>query len=88
MPAKRVNDNSFDRMLEYNVKHAGWIIFRSVYWAMYLLMLGILLLYYSAHNVTLSLQIFAGLSFSTLAMMIIVYGFAEVLHHKLMRKYG
>ena len=87
MPARRATD-SFDRMLDYNVKHAGWIIFRSVYWAMYLLMMGVLLLYYAAHNVAISLQVFAGLAFSILAMMVIVFGFSEVLHHKLMRKYG
>ena len=80
--------DSFDRMLEYQARHAGWIIFRSVYWALYLLLLGVLLLFYSTQSIAISLQVFFGWSFTVLAIMIIIYGAAEVLHHKLMRRYG
>jgi len=88
MPAKRIPDDSFDRMLDFNVKHSGWIIFKAVYWAMYLLVLGVVLLYSSAHNVTISLEVFGGLALSIMAMMVIIFGFSEILHHKLMRRYG
>jgi uncharacterized membrane protein YjfL (UPF0719 family) len=80
--------DSFDRMLGYQARHAGWIIFRSVYWALYLLLLGMLLLFYSIQNISISLQVFFGWAFSILAIMIIIYGAVEVLHHKLMKKYG
>ncbi len=86
--ARGTSRNDFDRILEYRVRHSGWIIFRAIYWAIYLLLLGILLLYYSINNVSLSLQVFFGWAFTVLALMLIIYGAAEVLHHKLMRRYG
>lgn len=86
--ARSERRDSFDRMLAYNARHTGWIIFRSVYWAIYLLLLGILLLYYSVNNVGISLQVFFGWAFTILAIMLIIFGAAETLHHKLMRKYG
>lgn len=79
--------DAFDKMMEFQAKHGAWIVFRSVYWAIYLLLLGGLLLYYTAQNIQVSLQFFMGYSFSILAMMIILYGAAETLHYKLMRKY-
>jgi len=90
MPKKTIpkSYDSFDRMLAYNDKHAGWIVFRSIYWSMYLLMVGFTLLWYSLQNMQLSLQLFVGYAFSIAAIMMIVYGFAETLHHKLMRKYA
>ena len=86
--AKSMPHDSFDRMLAYNERHGGWIIFRSVYWAVYLLLLGVLLLYYSVNNISVSLQVFLGWAFTVLAIMLILYGAAETLHHKLMRRYG
>jgi len=85
MPRKR---DSFDRMLEYQTRHAGWIIFRSIFWAMYLLIIGGVLIFYSMADVSVSLQFFFGLALSMLAIMMIFYGAAETLHHKLMRKYA
>lgn len=75
-------------MLNYRVRHAGWIVFRSVYWAMYLMMLGVLLLFYGFQQVSVSLQVFAGWALALFAVMIIIYGAVEMLHNKLMRKYG
>jgi hypothetical protein len=90
MPASKRKDeeSTFDRLMDYEVRHAGWIIFRSIYWSIYLLVLGVFLLYYASHNVTVSLEVFGGIALSILAVMIILYGFAEVLHHKLMKKYA
>lgn len=78
----------FDRMINFMAKQSGWIVFRSVYWAIYLLLLGILLLFYSVQQVSVSLQTFFGWAFTILAVMIIIYGAVETLHHKLMRKYS
>ncbi|MCL5239083.1 MAG: hypothetical protein M1286_01245 [Candidatus Marsarchaeota archaeon] len=75
-------------MLAYNARHGGWIVFRSVYWAIYLLLLGLFLVYYSVNNIAVSLQSFLGWAFTILAVMVIIYGAVESLHHKLMRKYG
>ncbi len=86
--AKTSKMSDFDRMLDYQVRHTGWIIFRSVYWAIYLLLLGTILLYYSVRNIDISLQAFFGYAFTIVSIMIIIYGFAEVLHHRLMRKYA
>ena len=80
------SSDSFDRMLDYQVRHSGWIMFRAVYWSLLLLVLGGMLLYYSAKGVMVSLQVFFGFTFALVAVMMILYGFAEVLHHKLMRK--
>ena len=80
--------SDFDRMLAYRDRHAGWIVFRSVYWAIYLLLIGTVLLIASGSGVQLATQTFLGIALFILAIMIIVYGAAEVLHHKLMRRYG
>jgi len=79
--------DAFDKMMDFQAKHGAWIVFRSIYWAIYLLLLGALLLYYTARNITVSLQFFMGYAFSILAIMVILYGAAETLHYKLMRKY-
>lgn len=80
--------DSFDRMLSYYARHSGWIIFRSIYWSIYLLFLGSTLLYYSTQNQSISIQTFFGFALSLLAIMFIVYGFTETLHHKLMKTYS
>ena len=79
--------DAFDKMMDFQAKHGAWIVFRSIYWAIYLLLLGSILLYYSFRNIDISLQIFLGYAFSILSIMIIMYGAAETLHYKLMRKY-
>jgi len=88
MPRKYVkgSSDSFDRMLDYEVRHSGWIMFRAIYWSILLLVLGSMLLYYSAKGVSVSLQVFFGFTFSIIAVMVLLYSFAETLHHKLMRK--
>jgi hypothetical protein len=88
MPRKGAPSDPFERMLEYRMKHSAWIIFRSIYWAIYLLLIGGMLLYYTSINVVVSMQTFFGFAFATLAFMIIIYGIAEILHHKLMKKYA
>lgn len=74
------------RQLHYRERHAGWRIFRSVYWSMYLLIVGFFLLSYNTLGLTP--QTFFGVDLILLAMMVIVFGLAQALHHKLMKRYG
>ena len=82
----RESRSDFDRYLDYKARHGGWIIFRSVYWAIYLVVLGTLLIV--SGSVPISGTIFFGVALELLAAMIIIYGAAEALHHKLMKKHG
>ncbi len=75
-----------ERQLHYNERHAGWRIFRSVYWSIYLLIVGFFLLSYS--SLGLSPQVFFGMDLILLAVMVIVFGLVQALHHKLMKRYG
>ena len=88
MPRKAVSTDMFDRMLDYYVKHSAWLMFKAIYWSIYLLVIGSVLLYYSAINLTVSLQTFFGLAFFILALMMIIYGLTETFHNKLMKKYA
>ena len=77
--------SDFDRYLEYKARHGGWITFRSIYWAIYLLVIGGLLVYYGERNLPITWTLFFGTALVLLSVMIIIYGAAESLHHKLMR---
>ncbi len=78
----------FDRYLEYKARHSGWITFRSIYWAIYLLLIGAYLIYFGDTNMPVSWTFFFGTALVLLSIMIILYGAAESLHHKLMRTYS
>ncbi|MCL4365231.1 MAG: hypothetical protein M1569_02235 [Candidatus Marsarchaeota archaeon] len=75
-----------DRMLHYKERHHAWYVFRSLYWSIYLIVVGLLLVYYVQLGLTLNL--FFGTAFLIFAVMLILYGLMEALHHKFMRKYG
>lgn len=74
------------RMLHYQEKHSGWIIFGSIYWSIYIFLIGIFLVSYVRLGFTL--PIFLGVSLFVLAIMVIIYGFTRSLHLKLMERYG
>jgi len=78
------NMEHFDRVLEYNAKQSGWYIFRTIYWGIYLLFLSFLLINAPA---SFSTSEFIGYAILLLAVMIIIYGIVEALHHNLMRKH-
>ncbi len=86
--AERTERSDFDRYLNYRSMHTGWLLFRSVYWAIYLLVIGGLLLYYNKLPFGLSLGGFFGVAIVLFAVMLIIYGAAESLHHKLMKRYA
>jgi hypothetical protein len=83
-----VVDSSMDweRRLSYKEKEAGWIVFRYLYWGLYVFVVGCMLVIagLSAPNVT----VFVGWAVIILAVFLVVYGFVESLHHRLMRKHG
>ena len=86
MPKESRSD--FDRYLDYKARHSGWITFRSIYWAIYLLVIGSLLIVNGKLSFPISWAMFLGVALVLLAVMVIIYGAAESLHHKLMRKHG
>lgn len=74
----------YERMLHYKEKHSGWIIYRSVYWGIYVFVLGALLL----SGAVSTTQGFFGWALLLGAIFLIVNGFAQSLHLKLMKVHG
>lgn len=74
------------RMLHYRERHSGWYIFRSVYWAVYVFVIGYLFIAESVQNLPVGFM--AGSALVILSVAIVLYGFASALHLKLMKKYG
>ena len=74
------------RKLEYKEKHAGWEIFRYLYWGIYVFVIGCMLVIagYTMPN----LIVFTGWAVILLAVFLVVYGFVTSLHHRLMRRHG
>ncbi len=75
-----------ERYLQYRENHKGWHIFRTLYWSIYFLVIGTLLVYYN--SIFSSATAFLGTASLILAVMLILYGLTEALHHQLMRKYN
>ena len=74
------------RYLQYRESHKGWHIFRTLYWSIYFIVMGVLLVYYN--SIFSSATTFLGAASLVLAVMLILYGLTEALHHQLMRKYN
>ncbi|MCL4375516.1 hypothetical protein M1394_01830 [Candidatus Marsarchaeota archaeon] len=75
-----------DRQLHLNERRAGWSIFRAIYWGIYFIIFGSLLIYYSTLGLTVPL--FFGIVIFIFAIMLIIFGFVEAMHNKLMKKYA
>ena len=75
-----------DRLLHYRERHQGWHIFRTMYWSIYFIVIGLFLVYYAQIGFTVTL--FFGSALLLFAVMLILFGLTEALHHKLMRRYG
>lgn len=80
----------YQRKLHYMEKHSGWHIFKSIYWGMYVFLLGVLLLtnYGAAGGFMASPQAFFGWTLVLFAIFYIVFGFTTSLHLKLMKKHA
>ncbi len=75
-----------ERYLQYRESHKGWHIFRTLYWSIYFIVIGTMLVYYN--SIFTSAALFFGTASLVFAVMLILYGLTEALHHQLMRKYN
>ncbi len=75
----------YRRMLHFQERHSGWVVFRAVYWGMFVFIVGILML---AHIGTSNMLDFYGWVAVIFSLFFMIFGFATVLHLKLMKKYG
>lgn len=80
----------YERRLKFEEKHAGWRIFQTIFWGIYIFILGlILLLFYKTDTTsTVNLYAFFGWALTLFAIFVILYGFSMSLHLRLMRKYA
>ncbi len=76
---------TFDRYLKYKAKHTGWYIFRSLYWAIYFIAIGIVQI---AYGNVFPAQDYLGFVLVLFGLMLAIYGLVENLHHKLMERYA
>jgi FtsH-binding integral membrane protein len=76
----------YERMLSYKEKESMWMIYKTLFWGIYMLAVAILLIKYVPNG--LSLTMFFGWSTILLALFTIVYGISVTLHLKLMKRYG
>ena len=77
---------AMDRFLKYGEKHAGWNMFRAFYWSLYLIILGIMLIYWT--QIGLTATMFFGVALIIFATMLILYGLTHGLHHQFIRRFG
>ncbi len=77
-----------ERMLHYRERHHGWHIFRTIYWSIYFIVLSALLIYYNQIGFSTQPTLFFGVAFLIFAIMLILYGLTEALHHKFLKKFG
>ncbi len=76
----------YERMLSYKEKHSMWYLFETLYWGIFLLSEGILLVKYVTAGMTLAT--FFGWSFILASIFVIIYGISMTLHLKLMKRYA
>ena len=74
------------RMLHYKERHAAWYIFKAVYWAIYIFIVGFLLMVQSIAQYPVAFSV--GTAMIILSVMLILFGFVNALHNKLMKKYA
>jgi hypothetical protein len=74
------------RMLHYQERHAAWYIFKAIYWAIYLFVVGLLFMVQSIEYYPVAFTF--GTALVVLAVMVAIYGMVNALHNKLMKKYA
>ncbi len=75
-----------ERWLSYREKHASLNVFACVYWAIYALVVGFMIIA-TAYNGA-NLVVIVGLSMVLFAFFLVIYGLVIAMHHRLMRKHG
>lgn len=94
MPQKKDNvmmiDTSMDweRRLSYKEKHAGWEIFKYLYWGIYVFVVGCMLVIASQASGVINMVALSGWAVVMFAIFLVIYGFVLSLHYKLMKKHG
>jgi hypothetical protein len=73
----------YEHKLDYMVKNSGWEIFKSIYWSVFVFIMGAILFSF-VPNPFPETQ-FAGLAVMVFAMFYLVYGFAVSMHFRMMR---
>jgi hypothetical protein len=76
----------FTRKLHYDEKHSAWHIFKSLFWAVYIFIAGVML--YDSVPTAQGIMRFFGSAVVVLSIFLILYGFSKSLHLKLMKKYA
>ncbi|MCL5433685.1 MAG: hypothetical protein M1538_01755 [Candidatus Marsarchaeota archaeon] len=75
----------YERRLKYEEKHSMWEGFKAVYWSIYILSLGLYLLY-PYPNSTVNDTSFFGMALVLFAFFYIIFGLTKMLHLKLMKR--
>ena len=80
----------YERRLKYMEKHAVWEIFKTIYWGIYIFVIGLMLLvfYKASPTATINVYSFFGWALVLFAIFYILFGFSASLHLRLMRKYA
>lgn len=76
----------WDRKLKYMEKQSGWEVFKSIYWGIYIFIVGFMALLMNAGVLTFSGII--GWAITILSVFVIIYGFVLSLHLKFLKKHG
>lgn len=76
----------YARMLSYKEKESMWILYKTLFWGIFMLSEAILLIKDVPQG--LGVAIFFGWSLILLTIFTIVYGISVTLHLKLMKRYG
>lgn len=76
----------YARSLHYREKHGGWEVYKSIYWGIYVFVLGLLLV--TSVPSIISLTSFVGWALILFAFFYILHGFTFSLHLKLAKRYA
>jgi hypothetical protein len=76
----------WDRKLKYMEKQSGLAVFRSIYWGIYVFMIGFMVLLLNAGLISVTALV--GWAVTVLSMFVIIYGFVMSLHFKFAKKHG
>ncbi len=76
------------RQLHYQERQSGWRIFQTIYWAIYIFVFSIILLYAGYRSLAINTTLLFGDALFVFSIMLIIYGFAAALHFKLLKRYG
>lgn len=74
----------YERMLHFQERHVGWVMFRAVFWGVFIFIVGLLVLV----HIGSTFETFVGWVIIIFSIFFMIFGFAMALHLKLMKKYA